>query len=195
MLIRRAPAARLFHIPGKMRKFAHMKRLIVSIVFLSFAAAAPTVAAQRKPPRFSDYPAKIETARIRSIDFARNPEARMFRTRLTEALKNGVNFAGRFILATWGCGTGCISGAIIDGQTGKVHWPEEIYAFGVGYTNAEFPDNPLEFQKGSRLLILRGIPGMDESKNENAADKPSGDYYFDWKDGRFVLVRFDARPE
>lgn len=158
-------------------------------------AVAASAFSQGRPPRFLDYPATVEAPRVRTIDFNRNPEARMFRTRLREALRQGVNFAGRYILATWGCGTGCISGAIIDGRTGKVHWPEELAAFGVGYTNAEYPDKPLEFQKDSRLLILRGIPGMDESKDPNAADKPSGDYFYDWKNGRLVLVRFDPRPE
>ncbi|MBK9156080.1 MAG: hypothetical protein IPM25_18045 [Chloracidobacterium sp.] len=167
----------------------------LSLSFILICAFAAFVRSQGKPPRFSDYPAAVETARVRSINFAQDPDARMFRTRLSEALRRGVNFAGRYVLATWGCGTGCISGAIIDGRTGKVHWPEELAAFGVGYTNAEYPDQPLEFQKDSRLLILRGIPGMDESKDPNAADKPSGDYYYDWKNGRLVLVRFDARPE
>lgn len=169
-----------------------MKRF--AFLFILVFLASTAVIAQGKPPRFSDYSARIEAAKARSINFTQDPQARMFRTRLGEALRQGVNFAGRYIIATWGCGTGCISGAIIDGRTGKVHWPEEIYAFGVGYTNAEFPDKPLEFYKDSRLLIIRGIPGMDESKDENASEKPSGDYYYEWKNGRLVLVRFDARP-
>lgn len=169
-----------------MKGFSHF--LIVACIF------AAAVHSQGRPPRFIDYPATIETARARTIDFAGNPEARMFRTRLREALRQGVNFAGRYIIATWGCGTGCISGAIIDGRTGKVHWPEELAAFGVGYTNAEYPDKPLEFQKDSRLMILRGIPGMDEAKDPNAADRPSGDYYYEWKNGQLTQVRFDPRP-
>jgi hypothetical protein len=46
--------------------------------------------------------------------------AREFRTRLREAAREKPNFAGHFIVTTWGCGTECVEGAIIDARTGRV---------------------------------------------------------------------------
>ncbi|HMP67029.1 MAG TPA: hypothetical protein PKD11_15770 [Pyrinomonadaceae bacterium] len=167
-----------------------------SLVFcLMFSLTALSGLAQTDLPTFSKFPAKTEQARARSVVIASDPQARMYRTRLREAFRRGPNFAGRYILATWGCGTGCISGAIIDGRTGRVYWPEELVAFGVGYTDATFPENPLEFRRNSRLLILRGIPGMNEAEDESAADKPSGDHYFEWQDGKLKLLRFVPKPD
>lgn len=43
----------------------------------------------------------------------------MFRTRTREAMAGGVNFAGHYVVATWGCGTECESGHIVDARTGR----------------------------------------------------------------------------
>ena len=86
-----------------------------------------------------------EKARAKAIDFKKNPDARSFRTRLSEALHRGVNFAGHYAVAGWGCGTGCISGAIIDARTGNVFWPEQFNAIGVLYSEGEYANvNPSE---------------------------------------------------
>jgi hypothetical protein len=47
----------------------------------------------------------------------------MFRTRLTDAAKESPNFAGHYRFTIWGCGSECISGAIIHLETGKVFSP------------------------------------------------------------------------
>src|SRR5690242_19062012 len=104
-----------------MRRLRLMKRVIllsVVVLWLGLSASAQRV------PTFRQYPAKVERATARSIDFKNSPGASSFRTRLREALRGGVNFAGHYIVAGWGCGTGCISGAIIDGRTGRVYFPE-----------------------------------------------------------------------
>jgi len=43
-----------------------------------------------------------------------------FKTRIKDALNNGVNFAGHCIFLFWGCGTSCQQSAIIDTKTKKV---------------------------------------------------------------------------
>ena len=47
--------------------------------------------------------------------------ARLFRTRIQGAAKKGPNFAGKFTIAHWGCGTTCISIAIINEESGSVY--------------------------------------------------------------------------
>ena len=167
-----------------------MKRLII----LPIAVAMFIVSVQAQgnaTPKFTAYHATVEKPRVRAIDFRENPDARTFRTRLSEALRRGVNFAGHYVLAGWGCGTGCISGAIIDARTGDVFWPEQLYAVGVWYGKDEYADEPVAYRKNSRLLIITGIPGQ---KDDNTPDKPSGVYYYEWKNNRLREIKFVPKP-
>lgn len=56
----------------------------------------------------------------KSVDFSDFPEAKTYYTRITEAVKRGVNFSGHHILIPIGCGTDCVLFAIVDVRTGKV---------------------------------------------------------------------------
>lgn len=142
-------------------------------------------------PKFSAFAEKVETARTKAIDFKRNPDARSFRTRLSQGLRGGVNFAGHFVLVGWGCGTGCVSGAIVDARTGSVFWPEQFNALAVWYGAGEYVDKPVNYRKNSRLLIITGIPGQ---KDADAPAKPSGVYYYEWKNNRLKQIRFVPKP-
>ena len=137
---------------------------------------------------FNAFPARAERATARSIDFKNSPGARAMRTRLGEALREGVNFAGHYIVAGWGCGTGCISAAIIDGRTGRVYFPKAIGGISVGTTDDDggYVEQPLRYQKNSRLLILTGIP---ETQIDNGKELPMGMYYYEWRNNNLRLIR------
>ena len=164
-----------------------MKRLILSVV--GVAAFASFAAAQReKTPSFSAYPAKVERKTANGIDFRNSPGASTFRTRLREALRGQVNFAGRYILTGWGCGTGCSYGAIIDARTGRVYFPDELVGVAVWYGSGAdvFPDT-YTYRKNSRLLIIKGTPGpMEDGDSEHK----QGTYYYDWRAKRLRLIKF-----
>ena len=114
---------------------------------------------------FEKYPAKIYNGKQAPLKLG---DWNSFRTRLKAAHKDGdINFAGNYIVTTWGCGTSCVSGAMIDKRTGKVYdiplgetgSPYEIGAecFADG---AELDDNErLAFYPNSRLFISRGCEG------------------------------------
>jgi len=177
-------AIRLFVLWGKMRKFGLMKKIVL-IIAATLGLASGMSGQTAKTPSFAKYPAIVEKARVKAINFKRNPDARIFRTRLSEALAGGVNFAGHYIVTGWGCGTGCTNAAIIEARTGDVIWPDQFAnidaSYGEGYSNEQ-----LEFKKNSRLLIIHGRPG---SRNENAKIPPSGDHYYEWKGNRLHLLR------
>jgi hypothetical protein len=80
------------------------------------------------------------------------PRDQMFRTRLRWAVENlPVNFAQYYILTTWGCGSGCLTGAAIDTRTGRVCWlPFDLIA--QEYAGA----GPLEFWPNRNLIITHG---------------------------------------
>ena len=61
--------------------------------------------------RFGQYPVSVFQGPVVYPDFAgaQKPYAN-FRTRLTDAAKGGVNFAGHYALVQFGCGMGCTQG-------------------------------------------------------------------------------------
>src|SRR5436190_805590 len=127
-------SARLFSFSANMREFPIMLRSLA--LFLMICVPAFAARAQSKPPRFSQYPVTIEKARIKAIDFKKNPDARTYKTRLIHGLEGGVNFAGHYIIVGWGCGTGCTNAAVIDTFNGNIYWPQEFYNVDATYGDA-----------------------------------------------------------
>jgi hypothetical protein len=168
-----------------MRKLPLMKRCVI-VFALGLGLGISAFAQDGRVPDFNRYRVTVEKAAARSIDFKSSPDARSFRTRLTAALRQGVNFAGRYILTGWGCGTGCISGAIIDARTGRVYFPEPLGGMASGSTDdGGYVEEPLRFRKNSRLIILNGVPATPEGQKELSM----GEYFYEWKNNRLRLVR------
>ena len=130
-------------------------------------------------PKLSDYPAGEIFRGTPAAPRLDTPEKREFRTRLRQEAALGPNFAGRFRLATWGCGTECRSLAVIDVRSGEV-WmvPFQWEAA------SETPLRPACHLGGgydvtSELLIAQG----------QVLDK-AGTHFLHWQNGRFTLLRF-----
>ncbi|WP_157696075.1 hypothetical protein [Caballeronia temeraria] len=140
---------------------------------MAFIAAPVFSAIRGAEPRFAEYPSAVEMARKPVKPRLTTNETRRYATQLSDAARHGVNFAGHFILAEWGCGAGCVMAAAIDARTGKVvmlpftvsDWPLDI---------AE----PLAYRKDSRLLIVRG------SRDERGR----GTYYYRFDGAAFQLI-------
>jgi len=137
------------------------------------------VAAQTGIPRFSDYPVRDRYAG-KTAPLVLSGEARMFRTRLKDAARGKPNFAGHFIVTTWGCGTECIGGAIIDAKTGRVFMlPFTLCCWAPGTVDENF--KPVEFRLNSNLLVLAG------TRNEKDGDYATRFYRF--QNNRLVLLK------
>jgi hypothetical protein len=162
-----------------------MKRLFSTLFCL--AALSGAALAQRATPSFGRYPVRVERPRARSIDFKHSPGASGFRTRLSEGLRRGVNFAGHYVVVGWGCGTGCISGAIVDARDGRVYWPEQLHSMATGTVDGGYVDDPVAYKTNSRLFIINGIPGQ---RDDDAPGKPQGLYYYEWRGNRLHQVKF-----
>jgi len=142
-------------------------------------------------PRFDDYPApeiwKGPAVKVK----LRSSEERLFRTNLKNAAKEPPDLAGHYRFATWGCGTRCVSGAIIDLQSGNVFAPplagsragEEHWIFCTDFDH----DRGAEYRTNSRLLILHC--GHRHSDNENDA------HYFLWEGDHFRELAQIPRTE
>lgn len=123
------------------------------IALITGLAAAFTAHGTEKVniPQFAKY--AVDNAYVGkpvNVDLATEDE-KMYRTRLRDAAKGPANFAGEYALTTWGCGTSCITGAVVSLKTGKVSWlPGSVCCWkGEG--------ERLEFRLNSRLLVTAGI--------------------------------------
>jgi hypothetical protein len=67
----------------------------------------------------------------------------------------GPNFAGHYVIVTWGCGSSCLMMAIVDLKTGRVFPPPFHHGPGHSYFQLPwaFPMKPLAYRVDSRLLI------------------------------------------
>lgn len=136
------------------------------------------VQAQSRVPQFKDYP--VTEAYIgKTAPVVLTHDDRMFRTRLREASKEKPNFAGRYILTAWGCGTSCLMGAVIDAKTGKVYW----WGFSICCWGYEVDDNfrPIEFRLNSKLIVFSGA--------RNEKDDDNGAHFYKFENGHFVHIR------
>jgi hypothetical protein len=161
----------------------NIKIVLLTALFLAFSSIG---FAQSTTPTFTRYAAKVETNKNVKVNLKSHKNANMFRTNLRNAAKEGVNFAGHYILTTWGCGTNCSQSAIIDARSGKVFFPRVLEGAGFGF--CELPDEtePLVYKANSRLLVLSGFKGGDlEVENGRC-----GIYYLEWTGTDFKQVKF-----
>ncbi|MCM3869832.1 MAG: hypothetical protein ND895_03895 [Pyrinomonadaceae bacterium] len=153
-----------------------LKVVFVALVSAIFAGSAP---AQNRIPQFKDY-AVSEVYIGKTAPLVLTRDDRTFKTRLTSAAKNQKpNFAGHYILTSWGCGTTCLMGAIIDAKTGKVYW----WNFSICCWSPDVDQKfqPIEFRLNSKLIVFSG------ARNEKDGD--IGAHFYKFENGRFVLVR------
>jgi hypothetical protein len=136
---------------------------------------------------FKGYPAVVEKKTAKAIDFRNSPGASNFRTRLREAIKGQVNFAGRYIITGWGCGSGCSQMAIIDAKTGRVYMPDQLAGVSAWFSRVDDDYEVYSYKKDSRLLIVRGIAGP---MTDGDSEQKSGTYYYEWRANRLRLIKF-----
>jgi hypothetical protein len=160
-----------------------IKIVLLTALFLTFGSNG---FAQSATPTFTQYAARVEKNGNVRVNLKSHKNANMFRTNLRNAAKEGVNFAGHYILTTWGCGTNCSQSAIIDARNGRVFFPDELEGSVFGF--CELADNvePIVYKANSRLLVLSGFKGGDFDKKDGRC----GIYYLEWTGTNFKQVRF-----
>jgi len=158
---------------------------IAGVIALALAAST-TGFSQSRVPQFKDYPPKGKTKYLgKNAAVVITREDRMYRTRLTEAAQEKPNFAGHYILTAWGCGAGCLMGAVIDANTGKVYWfPHTICCWNEIQRDEKF--SPIEFRLDSRLVVFSGI--------RNEAEGDQGTHFYEFDGSNFKFIRSATAP-
>jgi hypothetical protein len=170
-----------------------MRTVFTVILFclaLSGFAELSSVAQESGAPRFESYPAVVWRGKPAALNQRSHALARMYRTLLGQQLREGVNFAGHYTLASVGCGTGCSVTAVIDARTGQAFFPNEFDGWTGIVGDYEIPEgeDSWTFRPGSRLLKAIGRPHIGKSGEERYG--PSGIYFYEWKDNRLRQVKF-----
>ena len=136
----------------------------------------PTLTAQlpaNEAPLFARYSTPVYAGPIALPDFAGRDRAyAAFHTRITDGANAGPNFAGHFALVTFGCGTECSEGFLIDVASGQV------YPLPVG--GEENLNLTLQFVKDSMLLR-----GAWDHQDEQTTDRTCVHQDFVWTGARF----------
>jgi len=132
-------------------------------------------------PKYSDYSIEElgdDLIKPAPVDLDSHPRAKEFKTVLQNAEAKGPNFAYKYTIATWGCGTACHSYAVIDSSNGKVYFPNIGAQLGTS------------FQINSRLLIVDPPEMVYENygNNINEPKYPTTQYYV-WENNDFRLLK------
>ena len=134
-------------------------------------------------------PRKFSKAKI---DFKSNATARNYKTEISRdyAASKRADFAGCYIISLWGCGTGCMRGAMVDVRDGKVYdlpLDETNYHAGC-IIEDENDDCCLVYASDSKLFISQVcLQSVHDEKND-LQRKEFFIYLWNETDKRFEFV-------
>lgn len=118
-----------------------MQHIFASVFVLGLSTSASA-------DDFSNYPANDVMQRAERIALpqfnGRDAAYRNYRTRITNGIKEGPNFAGHYAIIGIGCGTSCIFAYVADARTGEV--------FPFPYGGEENYEMSLDYRLESRLV-------------------------------------------
>ena len=127
-------------------------------------------------------PANSEIKGKAAINFESDPIARRYRTVISEKYNElDVNFASYYIITTWGCGSGCVSGAMVDTRDGSVYPMPADEQWG---GNGTYIDSKKESNMLATVLAVQSPSGEVEETRK----------YWEWDDGlkKFEFVKVDT---
>lgn len=140
---------------------------------------APLPVRGQAVPQFRQFPAGKVFQGHSAAPKLSDTTAYLFRTRLREATKGPVNFAGHYHLAVWGCGTSCTTGAVVDALSGQI----TFLPFSVCCHDPDLVDDgwkSIEVRPESRLIVFSGL------RNE---EPPDGTHFYTFDGSGFHFLR------
>ncbi len=165
----------------------------VGLLLILLLSTCVTVGQRRraaKLPSFEDYAVQEKwDGTAAQVKFQTRSD-REFRTQFFNASKEPPNFAGHYRVATWGCGTDCLEGGIVDPSTGQLlplphskNWPGKWGLCGF-VTGGEF-DQAVQTRPASRLLIVNCSDAYGRGPDGGTYLRAS---YFVFENGKFRKI-------
>ena len=154
------------------------------IALMCLVGSCSIANAKNSIPQYSDYPVKsIYAGNAAKLDLS-DPDAKLFRTRLSEALKRKPDFAGEYVTTMWGCGANCRSYSFVNKRTGKL--------LKDGFGGEELQEDLLETNPRSRLLVTQEKKMNDDYEVESITQR-----FYILENGKFKLIKTieNIKPE
>ncbi|MGB5316683.1 MAG: hypothetical protein WBN56_11835 [Robiginitalea sp.] len=147
-----------------------MKKLLL-ITLLALPIISCQDKAKTKQESGSAVSLEGENAAKAEINFASNPIAERYRTVITEKYDElEVNFASYYVIVTWGCGSGCVTGAMVDTRDGAVYSMPDDKEWG---GNGTYIDS----KKESEILLTVAVAQSPTGQIEETRK------YWQWHEG------------
>jgi hypothetical protein len=154
---------------GTLHRF--LRVLTISCILSVVLVFSPGVRSEKKAQTVEDFKQLLAQNPIRFEDYKttnvwngkRHPpilntrSKRLFRTVLREAAKGGPDFDGKYVVASWHCGTECQQFAIIDLETGIVTDGftsnyEQVYRLDSNLLIVNDPDRMLKYTEDQEMI-------------------------------------------
>jgi hypothetical protein len=113
-------------------------------------------------------------------------DPKVFSASVKAEIKKGPDFAGRFAILRWSCGSGCSNATIADVITGKTYETPFVGIVGCAVTG---DSDTLQRKADSSLLIARGR--LEMAFGDHFDEGPCGSYYFQWRSNHLRLIGCD----
>jgi hypothetical protein len=156
-----------------------MRVVLIGCVIIVACAGAQQNEPMRKSPRFKDYPATADFTGRPAKPLLVTTLEHTYRTTIRMQARKGPNFASRFTLAKWGCGSPCLRFVIIDARTGNIFDPGLV----VGCADQNGLEASVDFKRASRLIAATGF-----SKQAGC-----GTDFYEWDGERLTPIGFRPR--
>lgn len=151
------------------------------------AAASDTLPTAVTPPfseTFEQYPAGVFQGPVVYPDFTgAQKQYADFRSRLTNGVKGGVNFAGHYSMVLFGCGLFCTTGYMIDLTNGQVA--------PVPFGNMANMGIEFRYRPNSTLMETAWRSDMSFDANGNPLNDPNPTCVFEnllWQGGKWKIL-------
>lgn len=147
-----------------------MIKKFVWITFLAISIVTCQERTKKDTEAESSIPLNSEITHKAAIDFKSNEIAERYRTVISEKYNElEVNFASYYIIVTWGCGSGCVSGAMVDVRDGFVYAMPEDKEWGGNGTY-------IESKRESKLLLTVAVAQSSSGEIEESRK------YWEWNE-------------
>ena len=137
---------------------------------------------KKKEDSVSPIPLDSEIVGKADINFKSNPKAELYRTVITEKYnKLDVNFASYYVITTWGCGSGCVTGVMVDARDGVVYSMPEDKDWG---GNGTYIESKQESKILKTIAVARSSSGEIEEYRK----------YWEWNENikKFTFIKEES---
>lgn len=158
-----------------------MRRLIL-ITFIAISLVSCQDKTKKKEDSISTIPLNSEKTVKADINFKSNPIAERQRTVITEKYNElEVNFASYYVITTWGCGSGCLTGVMVDIRDGFVYSMPEDKDWG---GNGTYIDSKKDSEVLLTVAVAQGPSGEVEESRK----------YWEWNEElkKFRLIKEES---